>query len=434
MRGEPRPPAVRKILVLARREYGTRIRSKGFWIGTLILPALMAALIFLPALILATTRAEQRAVIVDETGRLAAGVAERLAGESAKPETRAASVDLRVEPPAADPAAQRADLDRRVLAGEVDAWIWIRREGLAEDRVEYHAESVSNVLTQQVIRDAVSAEVGEMRLVDAGYDPDRVGELTRSVSLDTVRVSAEGSRAEAGEAGFVLAYGMFFLLYMILLIWGQQVLTGVLEEKSSRIVEVVISAARPFELMMGKLVGIGLAGLTQLGIWLVFVVAVTAPGVVAALLALPEGIGIPSLSVEVAVYYCLYFVLGFFLFSTLYAAIGAAFNNLQEAQHLTSIPVVFIVMPILVVFPVINDPDSTLAVATSLFPLFTPLLMPVRLAVKMPPFWQLALSFALSGLATAGMVWLCARIYRVGILMYGKKPTLREMWRWVRYA
>jgi ABC-2 type transport system permease protein len=446
-RGAPPPPrgdslaaparAGRRIWVLVRREYGSRIRSKGFWIATLVLPLFMAALIFLPTLVLTRARAEQRAVIVDETGALAGGVVERLAGGAGEPEVAGVRVRLAAEPPAADPgarAAQRADLDRRVLAGEIDAWIWASPAGLAADAVEYHAESVSNVLTQEVIRRALSAEVGAMRLAEAGYDPARVDELTRSIDLQTLRVSAAGSRAEAGEAGFILAWSLFFLLYMILMIWGQQVLSGVLEEKSSRIVEVVVAAARPVDLMLGKLLGIGLAGLTQLAIWLAFVAAATAPGLAAVLIAAPEGFEIPRLAPAVAVYYCLYFLLGFFFISTFYAAIGAAFNNLQEAQHLTAIPVAFVVAPIVVVLPVINAPDSTLAVVTSLFPPFTPLLMPVRLAVKMPPCWQIALSFVSTGLATLGMVWLAARVYRVGILMYGKKPTLPEIWRWVRYG
>jgi ABC-2 type transport system permease protein len=423
-----------KVLVLAKREYLSRVRSKGFWVATVILPLFMAGVLFLPSLILDRTRAQQRAVVVDETGELAAGVAQRLSAKDGGGGERTAHVALTAEPPAADLAAQRADLDRRVLAGDIDAWIWIGRDGLADDRVEYHAESVSNVLTQRVIANAITAEVRQMRLAEAGVDPKLVDELTREVDLDTVRVAAEGSRAEAGKAGFILAWGLFFLLYTILLMWGQQVLTGVLEEKSSRIVEVVISAARPVDLMMGKLAGIGLAGLTQLAIWLVFVAVATAPGVVAAVAGAPEGFSIPSLPVDVALYYLAYFVLGYFFFATFYASIGAAFNNVQEAQHLMSIPMVFIVAPVVVVSPVINDPDSALAVAASLFPPFTPLLMPVRLAVKMPPFWQIGLSFVLLGLATAGMLWLCARIYRVGILMYGKKPTLQEIWRWVRYA
>ncbi|MCZ7652699.1 MAG: ABC transporter permease [Thermoanaerobaculia bacterium] len=133
-------------------------------------------------------------------------------------------------------------------------------------------------------------------------------------------------------------------------------------------------------------------------------------------------------------HFLLLFLLGYFFFATLYAAIGAASNNLQEAQQFAGVVVIFLVAPVLLMMPVINDPDSVLAVVVSLIPPFTPLLMMLRIAVKMPPAWQIALGYLLSGGFTLLLVWLCARIYRVGILMHGKKPSLAELWRWLRYA
>jgi ABC-2 type transport system permease protein len=438
MRREPAARRPNKIAVLTRREYLSRVKSKGFWVATLVLPAAMTALFVLPAMILARTRAEQRVALVDETGRLGAGVAARLAEppgpERAGGDLPAARVTVEIEPPGLDPAAQRAALDARVLAGALDAWIWIGRERLADDAVEYHAESVSNLITQRVIEDAVAREVVAMRLAEAGFDPARIGELTRPVRLATVRVTPEGSREEAGETGFMLAYAMFFMLYLVLMIWGQQVLTGVLEEKSSRIVEVIVSTARPFELMMGKLTGIGLAGLTQLTVWLVCLGALSLPGIAGLLAAAPEGFALPVLTLPVALHFLGFFVLGYFLFAALFAGVGAAFNNVQEAQHFTGVPIALLVAPVTVIFPVINDPDSTLASVVSLIPLFSPVVMPVRIAVKMPPAWEVALAYLLTAATVVALVWLCARVYRVGILMHGKKPTLAEIARWVRHA
>ncbi len=423
-----------KIAVLTRREYLSRVKSKGFWVATLVLPAAMSALLVLPTMILARARAEQRLVLIDETGRLGTGVAARLAEPPELGGLKAARVAVTIEPPGPDPAAQRAALDARVLAGAIDAWLWLGRERLAGDVVEYHAESVSNVITQEVIARAVAREVAAMRLADAGFDPERVGELTRPVRLATVRVTPEGGREEAGEAGFFLAYGMFFMLYLVLMIWGQQVLTGVIEEKTSRIVEVIVSTARPLDLMLGKLTGIGLAGLTQLTVWLVCLGALSAPGIAGALAAAPEGFTLPALTLPVALHFLGFFVLGYFLFASLFAAVGAAFNSVQEAQHFTGIPIALLVAPVLVIFPVINDPDSTLATVVSLIPLFAPVVMPVRVAVKMPPAWEIALAYLLTAATVLALIWLCARIYRVGILMHGKKPTLAEIVRWVRYA
>jgi ABC-2 type transport system permease protein len=249
-----------------------------------------------------------------------------------------------------------------------------------------------------------------------------------------VRVTEEGSRAEAGFAGVVLAYVLFFLLYMVIVLYGQQVMNSVIEEKSSRAVEVVISTVKPFELMMGKLFGVGLVGLTQLAIWLGSLAALTAPAVLSSLAFVPEDAGIPSLEPSLAVHFLICFVLGYFLYASFYAAIGSAFNNVQEAQQLASVAVIFLIAPLVLFVPVINDPGATWAAVASMVPLFTPLLMMLRIAVKEPPLWQIAVGYGGTALFVLFMIWLTARIYRVGILMYGKKPTVKEIWRWVRYA
>jgi ABC-2 type transport system permease protein len=209
---------------------------------------------------------------------------------------------------------------------------------------------------------------------------------------------------------------------------------GVLEEKNSRVVEVIVSAIHPVALMIGKLLGICLVGLTQLGLWLGAAAALTAPGVVATLAFLPEGLEVPTLGPVIVLHFLLLFLVGYFFYATFYAMLGAAFNSAQEAQQLAWIAVIFVVAPWVFFVPVLNDPDSTLAVVTSLIPVFTPFLMMLRIAVKMPPTWQILLGYFLTLALCAAMIWLAARIYRVGILMYGKKPSLRELWRWVRYA
>ena len=423
------------IVVIAKREYLQRIRSKGFWIATLILPLFVVAATILPSLLLSRSRAEQKVVVVDVTGRVAPRLNEQRPDDQLeKMRSRVAQFEFLVEPPADDPQAQRAALDRRVLDEEIDAWLWIGRDVLTGAPVEYHARTVSNVMTQEVLDDELSYVVRRVRLADAGLDPDRVGSLFESVDLETVRVSKEGSRAEGGLAGAAFAYILFLMLYMVLVIWGQQVMQGVLEEKSSRIIEVVLSAVKPFDLMMGKLTGICLVGLTQFAIWLGTMAAVTAPGVMASVSALPPEVKLPTVTVGMVVHFLLLFILGFFVFSTLYAAIGAAFNNLQEAQQVSGVAVFFLVIPVFLMIRIINDPSSTFAVVASLIPLFTPLLMTLRISLEMPPLWQILLSYALTLSFLIVMVWICARIYRIGILMYGKKPTFQELWKWIRYA
>ena len=423
------------VLVVAKREYIQRIQSKGFWIATLILPLFIGSVTILPTLLASKTRARQTILVVDETGT----VAQELMKPPAKKDDDAkATFSFRVEPLAADPAAQRTALDRRVRSGDVDAWIWIGRDVIAGNSpAEYHAKNVSNIFTQEDLRRRLSKAVQHVRLQQAGLDADRVGALSEPVELKPEGVpEKEGGQArKAGAlAGAAFGYILFFMLYVTLAIWGQQVMQGVLEEKSSRVIEVVVSAVKPFELMMGKLTGICLVGLTQFSIWLLTFAVLSAPGIVAAFTALPEGVNLPRVTPFMLLNFLLLFVLGFFIFSTFYAAIGAAFNNVQEAQQVAGVAVFFLVIPVVLMVRVINDPSSTFSVVLSLVPLFTPLLMTLRIALEMPPVWQLLLAYALTLGFLWCAIWACARIYRVGILMYGKKPTFQELWKWMRYS
>jgi ABC-2 type transport system permease protein len=436
------------VVVIAKREYLQRARTKAFWLTTLILPLFVSAVSIVPTLLLSKSRANQKIVVVDETGKLAPALLARLNSHdtetpASKPargfgrrrdEEEMVRFQAQAEPPAADRAAQQADLDRRVLAKQIDAWVWMSPGVFGETPVEYHARSVSNVFTQAVLKDDISAIVRQVRFREAGVDPAKLDELSRSVELAPQKVSASGSRAEGSMGAVVLAMILFFILYISIIMWGQQVLQGVLEEKGSRVIEVVISSVTPFELMLGKLVGICLLGLTQLAIWLGTMLVVTTPGLVAAMSVLPAGVSIPTLSPMMLINFVLLFILGFLAYATLYAGIGASFNNVQEAQQASSVAMLFVIVPVMVMWPVINDPNSKMATILSLIPTFTPLLMPLRMAIDMPPVWQIVLAYVLTIGFVIGMVWICARIYRVGILMYGKKPTFAEIWKWTRYA
>ncbi|HEX2253649.1 MAG TPA: ABC transporter permease [Thermoanaerobaculia bacterium] len=422
-----------KTLVLARREYLSRVKTKGFWIGIFLLPVVMGALFVVPALVMSKTGSDTRLTLVDDTG-LGTAVAEHLAERQAGNGMGTMRFDVTVAEPAADPAAQQRELDQRLLDEEIDAWVRLTPEAVAAGEVEFRARNVANAFTQEVIADAISDVIRQRRLGEAGFSREQADALIRGVDLDTIRVSAEGSRSEAGAAGFFLAYGLFFLLYMVLLIWGQQVLQGVLEEKSSRVVEVIVSSARPFDLMFGKLLGIGAAALTQFGVWMATLVALSAPGLLTSFAFLSEIDNLPRITIAQALYVVIFFVLGFFVYSSMYAAVGAAFNSLQEAQNFASVPTLAIVSPLFFLMPVINDSGSTLAVVLSMIPLLSPILMPLRIAVELPPVWQIWLSIAITAIFVVLMVWLASRIYRIGILMYGKKPTVQELWRWLRYA
>jgi len=418
-----------RILVVARRDYLSRVRTPAFWITTVILPLFMAGWIVLPSLIMSKSRGGLRLAVVDQTGKVAPVLQKEVAGAGG--EGSRVDLTLKVEPPAADIAAQRKHLDRRVLADEIDAWLWIAPRVFDDNKVEYHGRTLSNIITLERVEGLLSRVVREQRLTAAGYDAKQVDKLVQDVDLAKTQVTEKGEKAGGGIGDIILAVGLFTILYMAIIIYGQMMMHGVLEEKANRVVEVIVSTTTPAQLMAGKLLGICGVALTQIGVWLLSATVLTGP-MMAARLSL--GDKLPTLSPTIIAHFVALFLLGFLFYASWYALIGAAFNSPQEAQQLASIGVFFVVVPWMVFMPVLNDPDSTMATVISLIPLFTPMIMMLRIAVKMPPAWQLALAYTLTILADLGMVWLCARVYRVGILMYGKKPSLQEIWRWTRYA
>lgn len=425
---------MRGVTVVAKREYVSRIKTKGFWLGTVALPLLMGAWAIIPSLVLSKSSADHRLAVVDKTGRLASGLSDELATLAERTSERVI-FDLDLVEATGDDAELREELDRRVLAEEIDAWLWIDEQALDGGEAEYHAESLSNFITQRALERALTRTARRERLEQAGYDVAAIEALSGSLDLQTLRVSEDGGQEGGGRfAGFALAVGLFMILYVTTLIYGQQVMLGVLDEKSSRVVEVIVSSVKPIELLTGKLVGIGLVGLTQLSIWLLTAILLTAPGLVTALSFMPEGVNLPTITAGIAINFILLFLLGYFLYSSFYAMVGSAFNNPQEAQQLASLAVIFIVLPWIFFMPILNDPDSTMAVVTSLIPPFTPSLMMLRIATKMPPLWQILLGYVLTTASCFAMLWFSARVYRVGILMYGKKPTIPEIWRWIRHA
>lgn len=443
-----------QVATIAKREYLTRIKTKGFWLGTLAVPLTMAAWPVGMALVMSHTRASLELAVIDRTGHLAEPLVESLTSPNeegggttpvAARETSGEAVDddgIRfsvevVEPaPGQDLDALRSALDARILNGEIQAWLWIPEDMLEAEqpRAEYHAASVTNMMTQGALEGALEGAVREQRLAAAGYDSAEIGILMRGAGLELYRTTREGSRAAGGAIAVVLPIALMGMLFATIIMYGTQVMNGVLEEKASRIVEVILATVSAGELMAGKLLGICALGLTQLAIWITSGLLVTTPGLLAAFSALPEGVTLPSLSPLLLVHFVILFLLGFLLYASPYAVLGAAFNSQEEAQQMAGIMVVFFVPPWLLFMPVLNDPDGTLAVVASLIPPLTPMILMLRIVAKMPPLWQILLAEALLAAACVGAVWLTGRIYRVGILMYGKKPTLKELVRWARYS
>lgn len=422
----------RKVAIVLRREYLSRVKTKAFWISTLLLPVFLAAFTILPSLLMRRAGGRAQIAVVtadrplfDEVQRVLE-VQEDSGGPASA--TRL-EVKLTYHAPAADEAAQRHELKRDLVAKRLQGAVILPADVLRDGEVAYLSTNVSAFRLMSALDRAVEAAVIHRRLIEAGLDPSRVGALSKRTSFKPVRIADDLSEAkDSVERSFFASYLLTFTIYMTMIFYGYYVLRGVLEEKSSRIVEVIVANVRPIELMLGKIFGIGAVGLTQYLIWAIVAMNLAVPG----LLGAATGGFDAFFSPTVVIFFVVFFLCGYFQFSSLYAAIGSAFNAEEEAQQMQSLVGMFMAVPIVLMFPVMANPDATWAVALSLLPFFAPMLFFVRMTIQMPPVWQIALCVAIQIVAIFVVAKIAAAIYRVGILMYGKKPTFREIWTWVR--
>ncbi len=424
---------MRKIGHIFLREYLQSVRSKAFIIITILTPLIFGVIFGLP-LLLGTRGGQSYRVGVVET---AAGAPDAgllpLLREHLERRTDSFRQTFQFQAVPLDPGREaevRARLRGDVMAGRLDAYLWFDGDPTREGTVEYHGRSVTDMVGLRVLENGISRAVVQRRLVARGIAAGDVQELVKTTRLKTVRVSSSGEREDRGVS-FIMAFFFLMVLYATLIIYGVTVMRSVIEEKTSRIYEVLLSSVRPIELLAGKILGVAAVGMTQYAVW-IFLALLTGGGL--GLAAIRTQIGEFAVPGQILVFFALFFLLGFLLYSTMFAALGAMVNTEQEAQQLQMLIMQFLIVPVLVAQLVIRSPNGPWATALSLIPFFTPTLMFLRITVVTPPAWQVALSIVLL-LATIGAVlWIAARIYRVGILMYGKRPTLPELLRWVRAA
>jgi ABC-2 type transport system permease protein len=321
---------------------------------------------------------------------------------------------------AGDPDAARERAKASVQQGEYDGLLVLPATLPDDGQAEYISTNVSTFQMLAVLERVVNHVMVADRLAAAGLDPEAVGELTRRIDLRTLKLGAKGQETHDQGQGFLISYVFMMIIYMTVLMYGIYVMRGVLEEKSSHIVEIVISTVRPFELMLGKILGIGAVGLTQFLLWSLLMVAITAPGAAAAVGM--GGLELPAVPAIQIVFFVVYFVLGFLLYGTLYAGIGAAFDTEQEAQNFQGVITMFLVVPLVLMMYILNQPDAPLSVGLSLFPFFTPMLMFLRMTLTQVPAVQLAASVLIMGATIVASAWIVGKIYQVGILMHGSKP------------
>jgi ABC-2 type transport system permease protein len=436
-----------KLIAIIKREYLERVRTKWFVIATLLGPVLFLALTVLPALFASRTRASATSgniTIIDATG---AGLGARLV--LALGDTSRLKPTLQIVEPGAVTAAEEGAASD-VIGKKREGYLVLDSATLRGAKALYAGRNTTTVPDMNRLGRAIDKAVLAARLEGAGLDPLRIDSLTQvDVKLEKTQLTESG-REKSGAGSTILGLAVAFLLYMVLVLYGQTVLRSVIEEKTSRVAEVVISSVRPEILLAGKIIGIGGVAVTQLFVWIASSLWIGAQ-VVPALLKnrVPAGAAagaagaahsvdllsmIPTFSIGLVVALILYFVLGFVFYSSLYAAVGSTVNSESEAQQAATPVVMLLILSAAVIQPVALAPQSTLSVVMSMLPFSAPMMMPMRMSLVSVPFWQIAISLLGMLVTCAAAIWFSARIYRVGLLMYGKRPSFRELLKWLRYS
>ena len=427
--------------LIIQREYIERIRTKAFIIMTMLMPVFMASTILVPVFLGDMKSGSTRhIVLVANDAAMAEAVKQELMPRPVKseepPPQKKAGASANSEQPRYDididttvTDAERDNLRRQISDGKIDGFIWLSDSDLAARKVVYSAKDVTNFGEGIEMRNAVHSAIVKKQLAQKGMSGAEVESVLKPIDFDSIRIE-KGKEGASGVAVFLVSFTMVMLLYINVLVYGFAVMRSIIEEKSSRILEVLLSSVTAKQLLAGKIIGVGAVGLTQALIWLAIAGAFSIAGMTASR-SMMSNVHIPMAGI---VAFAVFFILGYFLYSTMYAALGAMVNSDQEAQQVQWPAMLPIVFSIILSTPVLQHPNSQLAVWTSLIPFFTPILMFVRIMAETPPLWQILLSVVLMLITTWGLLGLSSRIYRVGILMYGKRPTLPELRKWLKYA
>ena len=445
---------MRKLLAIIKREYVQRVRAKMFIVSTVLLPLVMSLFAIVPAIILnIDAGGPLRVAVVDQTGKMFAPLKAAFTNEEAEeaaqqptPEPQAATPSRRGLPRMAARQFEltevktegrsaedvRAGLDQQLLARQIDGYVILPPDFISTGEAKFFNNNPGDMLSRGILHSTLTRAVREQRLAQAHVPPETTKDLFKQVDLDAVKVSAAGEERDSG-ASFVLVFGVGFIMYLAILMYGQVILGAVIEEKETRIAEILFSSIKPFTLMMGKLVGVSLVALTQLCIWATAFSVFAFYGVN---LLLSRGVPatIPKIPFSHYIYFALFFLLGYFIYATIYALVGSMVTTAQEGGQLAMPIILILVVSFYLFLPVSRSPDSQFSFWVSMLPFSAPVAMLVRIVTQTPPFWQIALSLVIGFSTVLLIMWFASRVYRVGMLMYGKRASLPEAWRWVRQA
>ncbi len=450
---------MRKFLAVVKHVYKKVVLKWSFLISTFLLPLLAIGFAFVPMIIFSLRGEPTRIAVADPSGKILPRLERNLSPERLMERAAKASKDAITEVNASpdekmrnnaasfmqqfafvkyDAAgkssdAVKDDLLSKILAAQIDAYLMVPNDlDSANAEFIFRSRKGGDFISNDTFRDALNDAVRSQRLADANISEDRVAELSAPVNLNAKGVDEAGTEKDSSgvmAASFVIG----LMIYITLAIYGQAIMGAVVEEKETRIAEILFSSAQPFKLMLGKLVGVGLAGLTQLAIWVGSAVALL--GVLALQADFrPILASVPTITPFMVILFLIYFLLGFFIYASIFALIGSMVTSVQEGGQFAFVPIMIMLAAFYFCFAVIRDPSSQLSFWVTIAPFLAPITMPVRILAETPPIWQIVLSILINAAAIAGLAWVASRVYRVGMLMYGKRATIPEVWKWIWQA
>ena len=426
------------IFLFARREYLETVRKKSFIVMTILLPAMMFGFTVLPSMIASKHSGEvQKIVIATADAQFGNEIRDQFMN---RPEDSSNSSKRRANNPSTTrdfnvqvdttvtPQEEEA-LTQKVNSHEIDGYLWAPADALATRKLSYRSRNSGDLDTVGTLSNAVRHAMLRQSLHQHGASAQEIDDVLKPVDVDARKIENGKVTDSSGVGTFFSVILLMVLLYVTILMYSMSVMRSVLEEKNSRIFEVLLSAATPKELMAGKILGAAAVGITQIAIWTFAATPFAAQAITIGGEQFRLNLGIGNM-----IFFGVFFILGFLLYSAMAAALGAAVTSEQEAQQFQFLIMMPMIVSVIFMTPVILQPHSTMSTVLSLIPFCTPLLMYIRVLVETPPVWQIALSLALLVATIYAILAICSRIYRVGILMYGKRPTLPEIVKWLKYA
>ena len=433
----------KKILTIIKHEYLLKIKSKGFIIGTILMP--IGFLVFIGAMSAITyfsilsENENVKIAINDKTNKIATNV---IANDTTKYFSSKDNFDV---------------LKNKVLKNEIQAAVFLDEDAVLTGNVQIFINDQSGLNFLDNLRNAIESEIKNTRLLESGINQETLNEIFSNANIKTDKITDKGTIKDDTEIKTIISYIMGFAMYIMILIYGSQVMQGVIEEKQNRIVEVLASSVSPFQIMFGKVVGLGVVGLTQVLIWIVLIMGMmfvagsvfsspdqineimssvqtidTTSNFNSSMLSTIEDIGIPNITIGHILGFLFYFLSGYFIFATLFAAAGSTVDQMQDANTISMPLTMIVIIPIMMISPTVLNPENTYIAIFSLFPFFAPILMVARIMSINIPIWQILLSIVLQ----IGTFILClkvaGKIYRSGMLRYGKKASYKEVFNWLK--